>query len=186
VAPPVHRSFGNSPSMPHPRGLNTSEWLGLGSLGVQSGGMSKSIDAAVAVTTAFGALERHLATLISLQKQSFCPLSLFNIKEQIDLSQSYKEISSLVNSNKLSISCASLFLQIELITSIIKKSKTLQEMNQIWLDSSEGENLKVYLDDFAIIQSRVLEESLQVSNPLLAEESSQVLIQSLLIDFFIC
>ena len=70
--------------------------------------------------------------------------------------------------------CASLALQILLLEIIDEASKEVNKMSKIWSESSQGDELRDHLDEFDGLLSRVLEETLEISNPLLQAESTQV------------
>ena len=70
--------------------------------------------------------------------------------------------------------CASLALQILLLEIIDEASKEVNKMSKVWSESSQGDELRDHLDEFDGLLSRVLEETLEISNPLLQAESTQV------------
>ena len=76
--------------------------------------------------------------------------------------------------NKISPICAGLALQSELIDVVLEASNQVRTMTQTWIESPQGEELRIHLDDFSGLLSRVLEEALEISNPLLASHSTQV------------
>ena len=76
--------------------------------------------------------------------------------------------------NKISPICAGLALQSELIDVVLEASNQVRTMTQTWIESPQVEELRIHLDDFSGLLSRVLEEALEISNPLLASHSTQV------------
>lgn len=85
-----------------------------------------------------------------------------------------EELTLALESGKTNSACASLALQISFMKMIKESSQSLQEMTSFWSESVTGDDLKVYLNDFSALQSRVIEESLEISNPLLSSQSSQI------------
>lgn len=84
------------------------------------------------------------------------------------------KLTNALESGKMNSACASLTLQISFMEMIKESSQCLQEMSSFWSESAIGDDLKINLNDFSALQSRVLEESLEISNPLLSSRSSQI------------
>jgi hypothetical protein len=70
--------------------------------------------------------------------------------------------------------CAGLAFQIQLLDILTEYAGHIGEMIKRWSESPSGSELRVHLDDAAGFLSRILEEAMEISNPLLAPGSTQV------------
>ena len=99
-------------------------------------------------------------------------------KEKGDMTQKMDDVAAElfkeVEKGNISQICAGLLLQLEFIDVLTHGSDQIRLMTQQWTDSPQGNELKVHLDDFSGLLSRILEEALEISNPLLASHSTQV------------
>ena len=82
----------------------------------------------------------------------------------------YKQV---VNKDITSV-CAGLAFQTALIEVLKEVSDQTRAMGDVWRQSPAGTELKIHLDDAEGFLSRILEEAMETSNPLLSGSSTQV------------
>ena len=82
----------------------------------------------------------------------------------------YKQV---VNKD-LNAVCAGLAFQTALIEILKEVSDQTRAMADVWRKSPSGTDLKVHIDDSEGFLSRILEEAMETSNPLLSASSTQV------------
>lgn len=80
-----------------------------------------------------------------------------------------------VEEGHIDAACAGLAFQIQLIEVLNELTEQVRIMAEKWELSVQSDEVKIHLDDAAGFQSRILEEALEISNPLLSSESTQVL-----------
>lgn len=79
-----------------------------------------------------------------------------------------------VNKDTSSI-CAGLAFQTALTEILKEVSDQTRAMAQVWRESPSGPDLKLHIDDAEGFLSRILEEAMETSNPLLSASSTQVI-----------
>ena len=79
-----------------------------------------------------------------------------------------------VEEGHLDSACAGLAFQIQLIEVLNELTEQVRMMAEKWELSMQSDEVKIHLDDAAGFQSRILEEALEISNPLLSSKSTQV------------
>ena len=88
-----------------------------------------------------------------------------------DISESlYKRVVS----KDLKTVCAGLAFQTALIEILKEISDQARVMADVWRSSPSGTDLKMHIDDAEGFLSRILEEAMETSNPLLSASSTQV------------
>lgn len=70
--------------------------------------------------------------------------------------------------------CAGLAFQTALTEIVKEVSDQTRAMAQVWRESPSGNDLKLHIDDAEGFLSRILEEVMETSNPLLSASSTQV------------
>ena len=80
-----------------------------------------------------------------------------------------------IEEGHLDSTCAGLAFQIQLIEVLNELTEQVRVMAEMW-EVSMNDEVKIHLDDAAGFQSRILEEALEISNPLLSSKSTQVTI----------
>jgi hypothetical protein len=78
-----------------------------------------------------------------------------------------------VNKDTTSV-CAGLAFQTALTEILKEVSDRTRAMAQVWRESPSGPDLKLHIDDAEGFLSRILEEAMETSNPLLSASSTQV------------
>ena len=70
--------------------------------------------------------------------------------------------------------CAGLAFQTALTEILKEVSDQTRAMAHVWRESPSGNDLKLHIDDAEGFMSRILEEAMETSNPLLSASSTQV------------